>query len=424
MYSLVKALVKPINSQGRWIEKDIANLTMPELYSQYDRVLATLSNPFLTDNVCLDLAAIRPQTGGLNITFTQFLTNNGNLTLPTSPTLPQLNTQYGEYSDAFRAGYKVTAVHESASPGSDLPPSELKWLLLTRELTDYSLFFESCLVSVNGFLHATDASTDGVYVKDGMTSKMMSNKADLGIYSLRKLGKIRQIPITADMLYKQTDDQVFKERVHIDLGEDVSQQSVFLVLGGYLHVLDKQTFYRTGDSTFSVHTAGLPLIERYFESRKYIDLSSMNLDIPDTNPEQLAVNSFYNDTAMTAYFTLSQSFFVVLDNSEIFVEKEPLEVKKLPGHYESRVLPIFPAMGELGKMNNYWSMKGSDSRAIFNNESDRWGVYCADAYRNEYQFSTIPKAAQVNVSSARIPGASVRNGNLYFLKLGTDISLN
>lgn len=411
MYTLVGAIARPIGGGGRWTSIALGDMLLPNVFSAYDRILATLTNPYLTGLLGLDLADIRAEYGSQDITFSKFLELNGNTTLPTTEGAPLLNTRYAEYNDAFKAGYKVQSVHPSAAVDADVPASDKTWLLLTRPYTNYDLAYESLLVSVNGFIHATDASADGIYVKEGMFSRQMSGKAELGMVSFRKLGKLSFVPITESMVYKQDAGQLYKDRAHVDLGVDVSNKTVMLVLGGYLHVLDERTFYRVSDSAFAVVFNNLPLIDRFYDSRKYIDLRSMNVEISSDNPSHFAVEDLLSDAALLAYLTLSQSFFVVLDNPNIFVERDLIQARKMPGLYETSIAPKFPLTDEIGKMVNF----------SYQYETGQYSITVTDAYRHDYNFRTVDSRTALSLGDNRNPTRPLANSDLQYLQIGADL---
>jgi len=411
MYTLVQAVARPVGGGGRWTTIALGEMLLPVVFSTYDRILVTLANSYLSHYVSLDLADIRETYGSQDITFNAVLAAVGNGTLPTSDTLPVLRTRYAKYNDVFQAGYKVQAVHPVAAPDTPMPAVDRTWLMLTKPGVDYNVAYESFLVSVNGFIHATDASADGVYVKEGMASRHRSGKAEMGLYSFKQLGKLSFVPIKDDMLYRQDPSQLYKDRIHVDIGMDVSNKTVMLVLGGYLHVLDERTFYRVSDSSFAVVFNNLPYIERFLNSRQYLDLSSMNVEISTDNPSHFSVEDLFSDFAIKAYMTLSQSFFVILDNPDIFVERKLLQGSKMPGLYISDDAPVYPLLDELGKMVNFG----------YQYETGLYSITTTDAYRHDYNFRTVDSRNALSLGDNRNPARPLANGDLQYLQIGADL---
>jgi hypothetical protein len=412
MYSLISAVGRPIQNQGRWEAASIGDMPMTAIFATYERVLATLSHPYLDHNVCLDLDNIRSQYGSKAMTFNQVLTAIGSMTLPTTDTLPVLKTKYARYMDAFRAGYKIQPVHPTAAPDAQIPEAEKTWLHLTRDNTDYQLFYQSCLISVNGFIHATDYSTQGVWVQDGMKSRNLSRRNNIGIHSFNGVSKLSFVPIKPEMVYKQDPDQDYSDRMHIDIGIDISQKAVLLVLGGYLYTPDPRTFYRISDTAFAINFANVPYIDRYFDSKHFIDLSSMSIDASTVNPNLVAVAQLLSDEALVKYATLSQSFFVVLDNPEIFIEHEYIHTSKMPGMYISYVEPKYPLLTELGKVANYW----------YSYEDGQFSIVTTDADRENPIYRTVEARLAKSLSNSRNPVCPSQNSELRYLKIGADLT--
>lgn len=411
MYFLISAIAKPIEQNSRWTDISIGNIELSTLFQNYSKVYAVLSNSFLPTNVCLDLEELRADFADSLLTFDEFLTENGNKTLPTTTTIPNIDLKYAKYADAFHAGYKITPFRPLTSVDAELPISEKTSLHLTRPNTDYSLFLKHCMVSVNGYYHFVDGGAEGIVVQDGMKTLFVSNMNQIGILSFREVADIQAIPIKKEMLYKPTPNQPYRERLHIDTGVDLTGKTVILVIGGYMHIRDPKTFRICGKTQLSVDVPNLPLLERYFESMEVLDLSGLPLQKTSRNPGQVAVADFYSDNNLEAYFTMSQSFIVLLDNDDIFVEKQYVRKTRLPNMYISYVKPVFPMVVGYGKATNYW----------YTYEDKQYAVNCTKSLYVNYLFHTVDLERVKNISNARNPSNPVENSLAYFLKIGTQL---
>jgi hypothetical protein len=410
-YQFVSAIAKPFNGDGHWVNANIGNVPFNQIFSTYSRTLITLSNNFLTSNVGFDLEQLRETHSGLTTTFNQFLIDNANAALATTTTLPELRTRYVKYADLFKTNYKIQPTTPFAPPDTDHVLQDKTWLHLSKPSIDYSDFYNYCLVNVNGFFHLTDFDTSGVYVKDGMKSKFISGKAEIGALDFTDIGKLTFIPITESMVYKQTPDQVFKNACFVDIDVSTKDKTVALVLGGYLHVLDSVTFKQIGDTLFHIDFSNLPLLERYYESRKYIDLSSLSLETTNRNDSLVGMQELYSDAVLLKYLTLSQSFFVIIDNLDMFVRRDYLHATPAPNKYISYTKPEFPIVTGFGKITNFWSVY----------EDKQWSIACSDSFYNNYLFNTVKLEDQPTASNARVPEAPVTNSKAFFLKIGSDI---
>ena len=150
MYTLIKAFGKPQGTSKRWVEIELGNMAVNMAYKTFEKIYAILSNPFLTEEVSLDLDLIRESIGGLTMTFDQFLVSNGNNALPTSDVIPEIKTKYIQYSDAFRAGYKIIPTNPDIHPDVQISNTEKNWLFLSHKSVDFELFCKRAMVSING----------------------------------------------------------------------------------------------------------------------------------------------------------------------------------------------------------------------------------------------------------------------------------
>jgi hypothetical protein len=216
MYQYISAIAKALTGDGKWAIIDISNIPLNVLFTEYSRIIVTLSNPFLPSNIAVDLITIRPVTEGLAITIIDFLLQNGNQTLIALPNIPTLNPKYAKYADAFHAEYKIDLIGPKTSVSTQMLVSDKTWLYLTKPSIDYSLFYKSCLVNVNGFFHLTDFDTSGIYVVDGAKSQYKSRQNQIGIYSFSELGSLSFIPITETMVHKQNINSFYKDEVFIE----------------------------------------------------------------------------------------------------------------------------------------------------------------------------------------------------------------
>lgn len=411
MYQLVSAIVKPLDANGRWRSMDIGTVQLNDLFKSFRRVIATLSNAVLPTNVSLDMEQLRASLGGSSLTFNDWLIQNGNQTLPTSRDLPVIKTRYAMFSDAVRSGYHVTPTHPTISASSDISIQEKTDLLVTKAGADYGFIHQRVLANVNGFYHLTDHSTDGLFVVDGMKSCLKSGRNELGLLSFLPLGTIDLIPIKDEMIYTQRDGQALRTNCYVDTGVDLSQKTVMLVLGGYLHVLDPRVFYRISTSAFGIDFSQIPLVDRFYESHRVLDLSTLAMESTIANRDQIGINNLYSDNVLRKYLTLSQSFFVALDNTDIFVETADVKQSPFPGCYTSFVKPIYPLVVGRGRHAVYWPRK----------EADRFSVNIRQSWGGKPMYETVPTLKQKSVSDSRIASMGYGNSNANFLLIGSDV---
>lgn len=413
MYSLVSAIAKSFSSLGRWESVDISQMTFAQLFSQYTRVIATLTNPFLDGQLALDLSTIIGQVGDSNTTFTDFLTANGNNSLPTFTPPPVLKHQYVKYRDPRRAGYSVQPIGPYQAPDAQLPAREKTFLHITNpKVPDFSVFYKYMLVSVNGFIHRTDADTNGCYVVDGTKSLWKSNRNEIGLLNFQGVSTLSFVPITPQMIYKQDPSQAYANQMRINVGQDISGKALILVLGGYLHFLDTKTFRRIGSEQILIDFNNLPIFERYHESREVIDYSGLPFQTTTNNPSQVAVADFLSDANLVAYATMSQSFLVILDNPEVYRDSEYVQTVRGPGMLVGYKFPDKPLVNGIGKLGDYWSVY----------EDRQWSVRVVDNNWHQRIYNTLEKSRWNNIADSRRPQDPVRFSRAEFVVIGTDLA--
>lgn len=421
MYSLVSAIAKSFSSLGRWESVDISQMTFAQLFSSYTKIVAVLTNPFITGQVALDLSAVQLPAGDTSQTFTDFLTTNGNNTLPTFTPVPVLKHQYVRFRDAFRAGYSVEPVGPYQAPDAQLPPSEKTHLHITNpRVVDFREFYKYMLVSVNGYLHRTDADQNGCWVVDGTKSLWKCNRNQIGLLNFQGVSSLSFVPITSQMVYKQSSSQAYANQIRINVGQDISQKGLMLVLGGYLHFLDDRTFRRIGDQQILIDFNNLPIFERYHESREILDYSGLPFQTTTNNPSQVAVADFLSDANLLAYVTMSQSFLVVMDNPEVYRDSEFIQTVRGPGMLVARRpegvtgawTPDKPLMNGVGKLAEYWSVY----------EDEQWSVRVVDNNWQRRVYGTLQKSYWQNIAQSRRTQDPVRFSRAQFVTIGTDIA--
>lgn len=411
MYTYVTSYAKAKKAGSRWTEVNIKNMQLNDIFANYSKVYAVLNNTFFTGSIGFDLETIKDTYYHSTLTFAQFLMWLENKALPHMNKIPSLQTRLVKYADAFHAGYAIKAIHKTASPESPLPRSEKAYLHLTKADVDYDLFYNNCMVTVNGYIHLTDADTNGVYVVDGNKSAVHANQNQMGIYSFREVGTIENIPITESMISRQLDNIPLSNKIYIKLPEKIGTKLPILVLGGYMHIFDPNTFYMVDEQTLCINFMNYRFLDRYYESKEYIDLTSLPLDKYKRNESQLDLENFFSDEVIKAYLTLSQSFIVLLDASDVFAEHVAVDNTPMPGMMITTLKPELPLIGGHGRLLDYW----------YTYEDRQYSIACVDDLVNTRVYNTTNWYNLQSVADSRIPTDRVKKSNAHFLRIGVDI---
>jgi hypothetical protein len=421
MYSAVGAIGVKKGLNKRWEQIRLTDYKVSELFDQFRKVILTLTLNQSTDRLYCDLQQLAPRYASYSLRVSDMLIELGSesLTLLVNP--PVISTRTAKFRDAHASRYTVTPV--SPLYGINAAIENRTAVMLTREnpVTDYRYFKKRCMVSINGFYHMIDTDNkSGVLVYDAMTSLRISKQNQIGLYSFSDVCDIEYVPIAPSMVHKRlTPDMVAGLRApepyassgFIKLNKDLTNKTVLLVLGGYLHVPESLLYSQVGTDEFKIDFLNYPLFDRIYESMNYIDLSSLGLTNDIRNKTQFSTQQLLSDEVLLKYMTLSQSFFVILDTPEVFVNRQYIKKTGMPGMFISYNPPMYPIVVGNGRMPEYWSTHED-------------GQYSLTVYDNTVRQKTYNQAnakALNSISGSDLSVDPELMSGAYFLELGCDL---
>lgn len=412
MYTLIRSVCLARTSGAQWKAVELGDILVFDIFNTYQQVYLEVSNVYLDSNVYVDLSAMRGRFGTYQGTLNELLITLAGDALPTVEKLPDTSIKFAKYSDAIMAGYKInpTIIGQQLEPNH--PVSEMTDLKINRPKHDTNMSFlhTHCLVTVNGYIHMTDAEADGsyAYVKDGCVSMLHSGMNQLGILSFLDIGELTKIPITVENIHPATEDYPLRKRIYLNVDVDTTDKTALLVLGGYLVFLEPDVFWQSGENTYALNISAMPIFERFFESRPYLNFYELGLLESDINPDMISSDEFLSDEKLIKYLTLSQSFIVLVDTKHLFTNKIFIKHTSLPGMFTSYTDPVYPLVVNHGKMAEYWKE--------FND--GHWAVNVADSYFRNYIFTHKSSKQLDNITDQRVPMRTHYNSRGYLLEIG------
>lgn len=412
MYTVVTAMGVSKEPQARWGDLNLTALAVFEIFNSYREVYLTLSANYTPDPIYVNLEVFRVKYSSFEGSLEEMLEDNANATFETLTTIPIKETKFAIYQDMFRAGYKVNITGRNSTPDSGIPREDKIDLRIFRDQPATSMqdVRDYCLINVNGYYHMTDTDGEYLYVLDGARSAHKSRHNSIGMLSFRNIGKLAIIPITASMIYKQSSGSQFYDKTYIKVPTPTEGKVALMVIGGYLVFPDKDTLHPVGNDTFGLNLSNIPLIERYYESRDYIDYTALGLDGSDNNESTINLAQFYSDSVMLKYLTMSQSFVVLVDTAELFTNKLYIGSSRLPGMFTSSFEPMYPLITGRGKVSTYWKIL----------EDGVWSINVTDSYLNRRVFGDLDITKRVNVTNSAHPLDPYYDSSGYLLEIGSD----
>lgn len=319
--------------------------------------------------------------------------------------------QSAKFSDIYISGYHVLPVNDSNI--EDCPVFLKKDIRLYKQNSNYQLLNEHCLFTVNGFYHNSFLN-DQIIIKDAYKSMLISKQHQIGIYSFRNVGKINKVTLTDEMLFTNNDMTVTINLPNIDF---INKQ-IFIIIGGYFHILDNIIFSQVGTNSFKIDFNRFSLLDRFFELKKFIDISNLGLTFPINNPELVNINELHSDVVLKNILKLSQSFIVVLDTPSIEINKL-FNIKKtgFPGQYISYKEPIYPLVSGWGRHAEY--IKEKEERFLSDRpfNMDQWAVHIRDNIVYNRLYSSTLKNYLDNTNGDLRPAYPGELSDAYFLEI-------
>ncbi|MNI27789.1 hypothetical protein D3C73_815420 [compost metagenome] len=102
---------------------------------------------------------------------------------------------------------------------------------------------------------------------------------------------------------------------------------------------------------------------------------------------------------------------MVINNDDIYVDREQLEISKTPDRYFTKTRPLWPVIFGKGRVFGYWATA----------EGDTYVLAGTDNRRPEYNFETTHWGLDVSVDPTQDRHYPNRYSKAYFLKIGSDL---
>lgn len=411
MYTSTAAVGVKKGVSQKWQTLDISTIHIKDIYDQYRKVYLTLEVDSPTMTVYLDMDSIRSDYGTYAGTVAQLLVSLGNDSLPTIDTLPSISTRAARYMDAFRAGYSITPY--SAIYGANVPVSDRVDALLTRSspVVDYMTFFNTTLVSVNGFYHRTDTNgSSGIVVYKATQSLKKSNQNQMGLLSFHGMCNITTHTITSGMIEPLSAGTDLSDGLYIHTDLNLTNKSALFVIGGYLHT-PSSLITKVGDGSFRLDIPNYPLFDRFYEMKHHLDISGFDLSVSSVNKNQVSVEELQTDENITALLTMSQSFIVVLNCPEVYTEVNYVRKTGIPGSYIAYTDPKYPLVTGLGRHTEYW----------YRHEDGQYALTVYDNAVSNRIYNTVDPYFENSIGDSELPTDPVYLSGAYLMMIARDI---
>lgn len=411
MYSLKKAYGVGAAVDSTWGFIELDNVSVKDIYSRYRRVYLELENPLIAGPVNVDLEDLKDEFINFEGTLEELFTEINNRALPTVEKIPSYKTKWAIFGDAFSQGYKVELVEPGRAVDYTGKRDHKTEVSITRPRLNSKYMYEHCLVSLNGYFYQTDYDDKNLYVLNGGKSLLRSRRNQIGILSFQDIAKIEQLPLVGSMISKTNDSGKYSNEAVITLDKKYRDKSIILSLAGHLVFPNDFNFKKIGEDNWLLVMSDLPIIERYFESKDFIDYSNLGLTSFVDNPDKIDVQEFLSDNVMEKYITHEQSFIIIVDTPNLIKSHHYVRSSKLPGMFTAYEEPKGLLFVGRGRTAEYWKTY----------EDGHWAMNVVNSYMPNRTFDSINQKNRTINAGTDTPHRLYYDSRAFLLNLGVDI---
>lgn len=333
MYNYVSCLSRTNATRPQYVKDDISKLSCQAIMRGYIDNWVVLSSPFLASNVSLRLQDnYFSELSNFNGTFSAWLASLGNRSLTTTTKLPNMVEHTAKFVNLDQYWFKQTPTNIRYSAKKPFTYMEGVDLLITKDGVDYPYLFNRSLFTVNGYIHRSSLSVDGIYLLDAIKSSKVPNDTHSGVMTFNNVSTLKSYPITPDQLRPATAGSSYNEQILMTLPFDATGKQVAIVIGGILYWQDN-ALNVIGPKLASINTTHINWIDRYFYDREWMDLSSIPTGGDPNEPNVVYNSTVRSEEFYKAWLSLTQSFWVVFDNPNVEISTIPLASYRWPGQY-------------------------------------------------------------------------------------------
>lgn len=410
-YTYLYAIAKPKAKGSRWVERDLSGMTFSEMYDEFRDAKIAIGHPVFESDYYIELDEIRSMITDPDQRLVIWLNRLGSQSLPVEEGKPVLENRTVECRDVWMTGFDVQATRMGSHPETPWTDETMTDLLLTKDGVDYRDAYRRLLVSVDGFIHRTSYSQDGLYVVDGARGRIEANRTQLSLIDFGKVGELQFVDIRPKMLYRPNPDGKHYQYAHLNLGVPTEGKTVMLVIGGYPHLLDN-AYKMIGDGLVQIDFNNYPLLQRYYESRQFVDWEHVSFtEVGSMDTQRLVREVLRSEKFIEGLLYSSQTFAVIIDSPDVYVERHQVEKTDLPGIFLAYDQPDWPLESLRGRWLPYWAHK----------EEDRWVVNCGDNSLPNYVFEHTDYESLYSVTDQKIPTQPHYRDRGFLVEIGRDL---
>lgn len=417
MYQYVSALLCKVGLNHFFEPVNISLLTTQQIATRFKEGYIVLTNPQLTSPLYVNFKDLLHGVMPLNDqTFERWLMGMVPNSIPASVNEPVLTENHVYFMDAFQTGCAVQRLdpNDNTLDTTGKPPEDLTDCYITKPHITLDALTHHSLVSINGLLHNYAPAFQGIQVRDATKSLNKTGNISIGLWSFNSVGRVDMYAITEAMLSKNNPAIDYVDETLILLGQDITNKSVILSMGGYPIICS---------SMVKVVNPVIGLIRVSFEHFNLVEAVLNSVDLIDLTPLELtrwngtdgvySISEINSDAVIVRYLTkLSNSFIAVIDTPSLYIRKEKLSTE-VPTILQTFTQPETPLMDQYGRVPEYWFHATSNPLVTI------WNMNIVPRQAGR-RLSSTQRNGEYDLVQGGWEAATVRQAKMYQLGVGNE----
>lgn len=347
---------------------DISSLLTQDLFTTYSDLIIVVKDALANRSVSIDPSVYYNELVKFNGTFQQWLDTKSTTPLKTSNKIPG-----GEYR--FVTTHDIQYEWFSLLPGDARIADDRQALLTTSGApdirvtktdntdVDYKALTQRALWTINGHLVRAVEGTREVYLLNAGKHFNVADNIHVGCLNFNTVSTLNTYPVTEEMI-DHVDHGTYRS-LRLDAPKDaqgkqisLAGKTVWMSIGGRLYLAD--VVQLNGEKGVTIRTEGVDWSSRIFDSKELIDLEG----VIDKAREVVEADFFSTQSFFKALLTNPSSFFIVLDNPDLYVWSKPLTAYQYPFTFHTEETRRIPLMVSNGLLPKYYTRKIINRRLL------------------------------------------------------------
>ncbi|MNM37222.1 hypothetical protein D3C81_479480 [compost metagenome] len=340
---------------------DISTLTTRVLVSTYRELKIVVTDSLYSRDVTIDMQDYRNQFSVFNGTIQQWLDTMASTVLKTSNTLPGTEYRWVTCHDIQYEWF--TLFPGNAAQGDDKQDlldihnaPDIRVIKTDKTAVDYDELVNRGLWTYNGHLVRGVSDKKAVYLLNAGKHFHVNDNCHVTYLNFNTVSKLKTYAIKeTDIEFEGNDEYIY---LHLRAPVSLKSKTLWMSIGGRLTLND--IVESVSDRMVVIRTEKMDMFNRIFDSKGMIDLSA----VIDEEREVVGKDFFRTKDFWVKLLTDPSSFFIVLDNPNLYVSLDQLSTYQYPFTYHTEEQRHVPLMLSNGLLPKYYTRKIINRRLL------------------------------------------------------------